>query len=88
MRSTLHGPEAFLLKSKKPHIQALVARVHGMSLEDIEKLGEKPDIKKGLINLKKKGEQAAAAVMADHLADLMTAKHHPDLARQTRDDRA
>jgi len=83
MRSTLHGPEAFLLKSKKPRIQALVARVHDMSLDDIEKLDEKSDIKRGLVNIKKKGEQAAAAIMADHLANLMTAKHHPELARQT-----
>ena len=82
MRSTLHGPEAFLLKSKKPHIQALVARVNDMTLEDIEKLDEKPDIKAGLRNIKKQGDQAAARSRAELLADLMIAKHHPGLSRQ------
>jgi hypothetical protein len=82
MRSTLHGPEAFLLKSKKPHIQLLVARVNDMTLEDIEKLDEKPDIKAGLRNIKKQGEQAASHSRAELLADLMIAKHHPGLSRQ------
>jgi hypothetical protein len=82
MRSTLHGPEAFLLKSKKPHIQSLVARVNDMTLEDIEKLDEKPDIKAGLRNIKKQGDQAAAQSRAELLADLMIAKHHPGLSRQ------
>ena len=86
MRSTLHGPEAFILKSKKPHIQALVAGINEMSVEDIEKLDEKPDIKKGLLNLKKKQGQDAAAAIAERLADLMIAKHHPELSRQTSQD--
>ena len=86
MRSTLHGPEAFLLKSKKPHIQALVAKVDSMSVQDIEKLNEKPDIKTGLLNIKKKQGQDAAAAIAEHLADLMIAKHHPELSRQTSQD--
>jgi len=83
MRSTLHGPDEFLLKSKKPHIQALVARVNDMSIEDIENLNEKSDIKRGLKELKKKNNQAEAALVATRLADIMTAKHHPELARQT-----
>lgn len=77
MRSTLHGPEEFLLKSKKPHIQALVARCYNMSVEDIEKLDEKPDIRRGLLNIKKRSEQAEAAIRAEKLADLMTIAHHP-----------
>lgn len=76
MRSTLHGPEEFLLKSKKPRIQSLIASVHEMSVEDIEKLDEKPDIRRGLLNIKKKAEQAEAAVRAEKLADLMTIAHH------------
>ena len=83
MRSMLHGPEAFLLKSKKPHIQALVARAHSMSIEEIDALPEKPDVKLGLKNIKKQGDQANSAARAELLADLMIAKHHPELARQT-----
>ena len=83
MRSTLHGPEAFLLKSKKPHVQALVAKVHGMSLEEIDALTEKPDVKLGLKNIKKQGIQAQSADRAELLADMMIAKYHPELARQS-----
>lgn len=81
MRSTLHGPGEFLLKSKKPHIQALVARCQEMSVEDIEKLDEKPDIKRGLLELKKRKDQADSASRAEMLADLMIAKHHPGLSK-------
>jgi hypothetical protein len=81
MRSTLHGPEAFLLKSKKPHVQALVARVHEMSVDEIDALSEKPDVKLGLKNIKKQGLQAESSAMAERLADMMIAKYHPELAR-------
>ena len=79
MRSTLHGPEAFLLKSKKPHIKTLVARCTEMTVEAIEKLDEKPDIIRGLLNIKKKAAQAESAARAEQLADMMIKKHHPDL---------
>jgi hypothetical protein len=78
MRSTLHGPGEFLLKSKKPHIQALVARCQEMSAEDIEKLDEKPDIIRGLLELKKRKSQAESAKLAELLADMMTSKNHPN----------
>lgn len=80
MRSTIHGPEAFLLKSRKPHIMDLVSKVHQMSIEDIDALCEKPDIKLGLKNIKKQGQQAESATIAERLADLMIAKHHPEFA--------
>ncbi len=79
MRSTLHGPEAFLLKSKKPHIQALVAACPNMTVEAIEKLNEKPDIIRGLLNIKKQTAQAESAARAELLADIMIKKYHPDL---------
>ena len=82
MRSTIHGPEAFLLKSKKPHVQALVARAHDMTIEEIDALPEKPDVKLGLKNIRKQGQQAESAALAERLADMMIAKHHPELARQ------
>lgn len=77
MRSTLHGPDAFLLKSKKPHIQSLVANVDNMTNEQIERLNEKPDVIKGLLNIKRQKEQESAAKRAEILADLMMQKHHP-----------
>lgn len=79
MRSTLYGPERYLIKSKKPHIQALVAAAANMTVEDIEKLDEKPDIIIGLKNIKTQGEQAASASRAEQLAAIMIAKYHPDL---------
>ena len=54
-----------------------------MTLEDIEKLDEKPDIKRGLLNIKKKQGNDLSVAVAEHLADLMTAKHHPNFNRQT-----
>jgi hypothetical protein len=84
MRSAMHGPEAFLLKSKKPHVQSLLARVHEMSMEEIDALPEKPDVKLGLKNIKKQGDQAEAAARAERLADLMIAKHHPELMTTAR----
>lgn len=79
MRSTLHGPGEFLLKSKKPRIQALVAGCREMSIQDIEKLDEKPDIIRGLLEIRNRAEQMEAASRAELLADLMIAKHHPEL---------
>lgn len=78
MRSTLHGPGEFLLKSKKPKIQALIAQCYNMSEQDIEKLDEKPDIIRGLLELRKRKGQAESASRADMLADMMITKHHPD----------
>lgn len=79
MRSTLHGPGEFLLKSKKPRIQALIARCYEMSAEDIEMLDEKPDVKRGLLELRDRKNKAEAASRAEMLADMMIAKHHPSL---------
>jgi nitrate reductase NapAB chaperone NapD len=79
MRSTLHGPEVYLLKSKKPRIVALIAAAKEMSIEDIEKLEEKPDIIAGLLKLKKIETDGDSMLLAERLADLMTAKHHPNL---------
>ena len=79
MRSTLYGPEEFVLKSKKPRIQALVADLANLSVEAIEKLDEKSDIRRGLLNIKKKQEDAIISNLAEKLADQMTRKHHPEL---------
>lgn len=76
MRSTLHGPEAYLLKSKKPHIQELVKRVNTMTTEEIQALPEKPDIIKGLLNLHKQADQNRAVSVAERLADMMEAAYN------------
>lgn len=80
MRSTLHGPEAFLLKSKKPHIQLLISKVDSLTEEQIKKLDQKPDIIKALLNIKRNREQQAAAARAELLADLMIQKYHKNLS--------
>lgn len=76
MRSTLHGPEAYLLKSKKPHILRLVELCKTLTPEQIQSLPEKPDVIKGLLNIHKQADQTRAQTVAERLADLMTAKHH------------
>lgn len=76
MRSTLHGPEAYLLKSKKPHIQDLINRTKTMTEEEIQALPEKPDVIKGLLNIRKQVDQSRAAIMAEKLADMMQAAYN------------
>jgi hypothetical protein len=75
MRSTLHGPEAFLLKSKKPYIIELIARCKTLSDDEIRALPEKPDVIKGLLNIRKLADQDRAASVAELLADMMQAAH-------------
>lgn len=76
MRSNLHGPEVYLLKSKKPHIKELIERAKTMTKEEIENLPEKPDVIKGLLNLNKQADQLRAASMAEKLADMMQAAYN------------
>jgi len=76
MRSTLHGPEAFLLKSKKPHIQELVERAKTMTEDEIRALPEKSDVIKGLLNIRKQADQTRAASVAEKLADMMQAAYN------------
>jgi hypothetical protein len=75
MRSTLHGPEAYLLKSKKPHILGLVERCKTMTEDEIRSLPEKPDVIKGLINIRRQADHDRAASVAELLADMMMAAH-------------
>ena len=78
MRSTLYGPEEFILKSKKPRILALVAGLDNMTVEAIEKLDEKSDIRRGLLMIKRKREESNISDLAERLADQMTLQHHPE----------
>lgn len=81
MRSTLHGPEEFLLKSKKPRIIALLADIDNMSVDDINRLDERPSIKSGLINIKKSNARDISNSAAETFADIMIAKYHPELLK-------
>ena len=71
MRSALHGPEVFLLRSKKSHIQELVKKCYSMTEEEIKKLNEKPDIIKGLLILQKTQSNEDAWERANKIADMM-----------------
>ncbi len=75
-RSTLYGPEAYLLKSKKPHILALVERCKTMTEDEIQALPERPDVIKGLLNIRKGVDRERAASVAELLADMMMAAHN------------
>lgn len=79
MRSSLHGPEVYLLKSKKPHILELVERCKTLTEDEIRALPEKPDVIKGLLNLRKKADQARAASVAEQLADMMQAAYNQSI---------
>jgi hypothetical protein len=65
------GPERLLLASKKPHIQQLVAQCNTWTLQDVDALEVKPDIKKGLRALVQTRLHSDAWQRAEKLADLM-----------------
>jgi REP element-mobilizing transposase RayT len=72
MRSQ-YGPEKILLASKKPHIQKLIKQVCDLTEEQIKQLSEKPDVIKGLLNIKKTQTNAEALIRAEKIADIMIA---------------
>jgi len=72
MRS-MYGPEALLKSSKKPRIQKLVSDCLTMTDEQIDLLDEKPDVKRGLRNIRKEHEGIGSAARAELIADMMTA---------------
>jgi hypothetical protein len=65
------GPERLLLASKKPHIQQLVAQCDTWTLQDVDALTVKPDIKKGLRAIVQSRLHGEAWQRAEKLADLM-----------------
>jgi hypothetical protein len=76
MRSTIHGPGIYLLKSKKPHIIDLIARAKTMTDDEIHALSEKPDVIKGLLDIRKMADQSRAASVAERLADMMISAYN------------
>ena len=68
------GPERLLLASKKPHIQQLVAQCNTWTLQDVDALEVKPDIKKGLRAIVQSRLHGEAWQRAEKLADLMMQK--------------
>ena len=53
----MYGPGQLLLASKKPKIINLIRSIETMTIEEIKKLPEKPDIIRGLIEIKEFGDQ-------------------------------
>jgi hypothetical protein len=70
MRSQF-GPEQFLLASKKPHIIELVKNCVNMTETEIDALPEKPDVRRGLKNIKKNKDTHDATIRAEKIADAM-----------------
>lgn len=68
MRSC-YGPGRLLLASKKPKIQKLIKDLETMSIDQIKQLNEKPDIIKGLIEIKTFGSKKAT--ISELIADKM-----------------
>lgn len=76
MRSQF-GPERLLRASKKPHLQELVRKAPAMTEDEIRALPEKPDTIRGLLNIKREGDQAAAFERATRIADAMMLLNPP-----------
>jgi len=72
MRSS-YGPEKLLLASKKPQIIDLIAKSILMTEDDIRALQEKPDVIKGLLNIRRQHYQMDAQLRAEAIADAMMA---------------
>jgi hypothetical protein len=74
MRSQF-GPERLLLASKKPRIKELIVASSLMTEDEIKDLPEKPDVIKGLLNIRKLDNQSKSTSIAEKLADMMMAAH-------------
>ena len=75
MRSS-YGPETLLKASKKPHVQELVKNCISMTDEEIDALAEKPDVKRGLKNIRRDYGHGEAAVRAEAIAQIMIIAHN------------
>lgn len=72
MRS-IYGPGRLLLASKKPQIKKLIKDIKNLTVDQIKQLKEKPDVIKGLIEIKELGtdkgtnaELIATAMQKNH----------------------
>jgi len=75
MRSS-YGPETLLKASKKPHVQELVKQCVNMTDEEIDALAEKPDVKRGLKNIRRDHGYGESAVRAEAIAQIMIIAHN------------
>lgn len=75
MRSS-YGPETLLKASKKLHVQELVKQCVNMTDEEIDSLAEKPDVKRGLKNIRRDHGHGEAAVRAEAIAQIMIIAHN------------
>ena len=76
MRS-IYGPGRLLLASKKPKIQQLIKQIDLLSIEEIQQLPEKPDVIKGLIEIKELGTEKGTN--AELIASLMQRSHKDNI---------
>jgi hypothetical protein len=74
----MYGPGHLLLASKKTKIINLVRSIESMSIDEIKGLPEKPDIIRGLIEIKEFGNYGKGTV-AELIADKMQTLHDPKL---------
>lgn len=65
----MYGPDALLLASKKPRIIELLARAEQMTVDEIRRLDEKPDVIKGLLTIKQLG--TTKGTLAEKIASKM-----------------
>lgn len=71
----MYGPGRLLLASKKPKIQNLVKIIDTLTIEDIRNLPEKPDVIRGLIEIKELGREKGTN--AELIASAMQKSHNP-----------
>lgn len=76
MRS-IYGPGRLLLASKKPRIQQLIKDADNLSVDQIKQLKEKPDVIRGLIEIKELGK--GKGTNAELIATLMQKSHISDV---------
>lgn len=69
----MYGPGALLAASKKPRIRELIKSIENLTLDEIKKLPEKPDVIKGLLHIKELG--TAKLTVAEQLAYKMQELH-------------
>lgn len=75
----MYGPGRLLLVSKKPNIQKLIKDIETMSVDDIKKLNEKPNVIKGLIEIKELGTDKGTN--AELIATAMQKHYKPDIEK-------
>jgi hypothetical protein len=72
----MYGPGQLLLASKKPKIIKLIKSIETLTIDEIKRLPEKPDVIRGLIEIKEFGNYGKGT-LAELIADKMQTVHEP-----------